>query len=239
MPRNHSSSLYVSKSGYNFLAQAGQIPWLNSASECVRIKDSISLVSVTLSDCKRCEQIGEKLFDLEIEIDDFIHKLKRKNLFGDADADPKYRNLLAKRFEEQVGKYYEDNYGYTHLEIGYKPNFLKGKEIDVYEELKRGNIKCITVCECKLRFNDYPISITEIKKFKEKVSLCSKYEQKKSREENYSLRFFPTFISNIDRISDDALRLTKIEKIKFLIAKIPHNWPNRSDWRIENLERCK
>ena len=73
----------------------------------------------------------------------------------------------------------------------------------------------------------------------EKVSLCYKYEQKKSEEEGYSLRFFPALISNTDRISNDALRLAKAKKIKFLMAKIPHNWLNRSDWRIENLEEYK
>jgi hypothetical protein len=78
-----------------------------------------------------------------------------------------HENFQSRIFEIAVANYLHRKYDY-YVDTRLKPSYLKGKEIDVFAELGTHPRK-ISVCECRLRFNDSPIKKGEIKEF------CKKY----------------------------------------------------------------
>ncbi len=74
-----------------------------------------------------------------------------------------FENYMSRIYEDAIADYLRKIYQYNTTPR-YKPEYLQGGEIDVFAE-KGLMPKNITICECKLRFNEAPITLQEIKKF--------------------------------------------------------------------------
>ena len=133
-------------------------------------------------------------------------------------------NYISRIYEDSVGQYLHIQHGYD-TRIRYKPNYLDGKEIDVFGE--KISPRTFTVCECKLRLNDNPITLEEINYFYEKKEIIIKKERRSQSD-----KFYFWFITNTDKISEEVNQLAKQYKIDLKIGELPSNWKTRSDWSI-------
>ncbi len=138
-------------------------------------------------------------------------------------------NFLSRRFEEQVASYLvrKFNYGYA---VSMKPYYLDGKEIDVLAE-KGVMPKTITVCECKLRLNDSPITMQEVNDFAEKIVKIKQNETKRGE-----VTFYSWFVTNTDKLEEGVREFTKKEGIELKRAKLSNNWKHRSDWSVLEIK---
>lgn len=143
---------------------------------------------------------------------------------------PKFseENFLSRRFEEQVAAYLVRRFNYDAA-VGIKPAYLDGKEIDVLAE-KGVMPKTITVCECKLRLNESPITIQELNDFAEKIVKIKQNETKRGE-----VKFFFWFVSNTDRTEDGVKESAKKERIELMKAELSKNWKGRSDWSVVEI----
>lgn len=149
-----------------------------------------------------------------------------------------YRSLQSRHFEMCVQGFLRSNYGYVDVVTRYKPPYLEGKEIDVYAKKGRtGELKTITICECKLRFNDREIQLEEIAVFLEVASKVRQYEQELTEKEGGSVKINIWLVTNTT-VSPLALKLLYKHNIQTMIAKLPSNWHQRGDWKITGMNKA-
>ena len=83
---------------------------------------------------------------------------------------------MARIFEDATADYLRQKHSYDAY-ARYRPAYLENKEIDVFGR-RAGIPQRITVCECKLRFGDSPITMTDITIFHEKILVIKENEGK-------------------------------------------------------------
>lgn len=128
-------------------------------------------------------------------------------------------NLASYKFEREVESYLRREFQYTYSHCNYKPPYL-GQEIDVYAS-KGESVVTITICECKLRFNDRPIDVAEIEKFCELASAVRDYEKEKATREGKRVTLHAWFVTNADSVEKEAATTAKGNKIKIKYAEMP------------------
>jgi hypothetical protein len=146
-------------------------------------------------------------------------------LKGDAYS---FENLLSRIFEDAVSNYLIEKYQYQ-AKPRVRLKYLESGEVDVFAE-KGITPRVITICECKLRFNETPISLEEVIDFNRKVSIIKQEEVKRGET-----RFYFWFVSNIDIFEDRVLEYCKTVGIEIMIAKLDVNWRKKSTWFIQSL----
>jgi hypothetical protein len=143
------------------------------------------------------------------ERDNQIRYLQMPNFLDEVSS---YENTLSHLFEFKVGEFLRQRYNYSKVLIRYKPVYLDGKEIDIYAE--KGQIeRSLTICECKLRLNNSPISLHEVESFGEKIPIIKEKEAIVHRT-----RFNFWFITNADFLDADVKVYTKREEIEIKSA---------------------
>ena len=159
--------------------------------------------------------------------DDQLRYLQMPNFLAD-DVFP-FENLLSHLFEIKVGEFLRQKYNYNNVLTRYNPIYLGGKEIDIFAE-KGYRERSLTICECKLRLYDSPISLPEVEDFGEKVPVI--------REKEASIRqtrFKFWFVTNADSLGVGVKAYAKRKKIELMKARLPTNWRNMSDWSVSSL----
>jgi hypothetical protein len=128
-------------------------------------------------------------------------------------------NYLSRIFEDSVAHYLQDRES-VFTRIRFRPEFLKGEEIDVqtYQPPSTESI----VCECKFRLRNRAITIDEIKIFRNKAKII------KEKNETQNFRFW--LVTNTRNIESEAIYYAKENNIQIMIASLPSNWHRRSDW---------
>jgi len=145
-------------------------------------------------------------------------------------------NLLAYKFEQEVENFLRKEHGYVYSWCRYKPPYL-GKELDVYAS-KGGKHVTITICECKLRLGDQPITEEEIQYFSNKTATVRQYEQQKANKEGKQVRIYLWFITNADKVEEEAIKLAKKNRIEIKRASIPKrdNLLSNPAWTVTKVE---
>lgn len=128
-------------------------------------------------------------------------------------------NLVTYKFEREVESYFRRELQYMYASCRYKPPYL-GREIDVFAS-KGQQRTTITVCECRLRFNNRPIDGEEISKFSELASNVRKYEKAKAAKEGRKVTIHAWFVTNADTVEKDAIVIAKKNNIKIKRANVP------------------
>jgi len=143
-----------------------------------------------------------------------------------------YENFLSRIFEDATAEFLRDKHGYgTRARI--KPNYLEGKEIDVFA-VKNTEPRHITVCECKLRFNNAPITISEITCLNKKIKII----EEKEGERGQTI-FHKWMVSNSTNFEQGVVEYAKNIGIELVITDIGKNWKKRSDWKINKIKKQK
>lgn len=139
-------------------------------------------------------------------------------------------------FELEVENFLRRKYGYFNTDTRLKPPYLSGKEIDVIarKDVLSGK-NTVTICECKLRFNDTPITENEIQEFAEKLRVIRDYEAEKAYKEGRGLKMYGWFVTNTQKVPERIIKLAEDNDIEIRIASLPKNWRRRSDWKVLDL----
>jgi len=145
-------------------------------------------------------------------------------------------NFQSRIFEMEVERFLRREYGYFSTDTRLKPPYLEGKEIDVIarKDVLAGK-NTVTICECKLRFNDTPITKDEIQKFAEKFQVIREHEAEKAHTEGRGLEIYGWFVTNTHKLSERVIKLAKDNNVELRIASLPKNWKRRSDWKVLDL----
>jgi hypothetical protein len=138
-------------------------------------------------------------------------------------------NFLARIFEDAVAQFYSAKHGYLFL-TRRKFKYLDGKEIDVFGE-KTGDPKTITICECKLRFNDSKITLGELDYFHKKIIKVKENESKRGET-----KFHCVFISNSKNIEENVKEFAYDNNIEIRNALLPSDWQERPNWKINEIK---
>jgi len=149
-------------------------------------------------------------------------------------------NLASYKFEREVESYLRGEHQYTHSRCNYKPPYL-GKDIDVYAS-KGERVVTITICECRLRFNDRPIEVTEIEKFSKLVSVVRDYERKRATKEGKRVKLHAWFVTNADSIENKAASMAKRNKIDIKHAEVPKGRERLlrdTSWQVSKIRGIK
>ena len=139
-----------------------------------------------------------------------------------------YENTRSRIFEDAVADYLQDKYQYA-LTARFKPCYLEGKEIDVFAE-KGTKQKTYTICECKFRQNDSPITMDELRYFQQKIEKVKNIENKRGEA-----KFYFWFVTNIDDLENGLREYSKQVGIELMKAHLSGNWEKRSDWSVVNI----
>jgi hypothetical protein len=142
-----------------------------------------------------------------------------------------YENYLSRTFEDSTADYLREKYGYG-TKTRFKPIYLANREIDVFAEKGLGRDK--TICECKLRINNSPITMDELERFAEKIPII---------RENESKRVAPNFhfwlVTNSHTMQEGVVEYAEKMGIEIMEAKLPANWKKRSDWSIVAISKFR
>lgn len=128
-------------------------------------------------------------------------------------------NFAAYKFETEVESYLRRELQYTHSFCRYKPPYL-GRQIDVFAS-KGDQRTTITICECKLRFNNKPIDYDEIERFSELANTVRKHEGEKAAREGRKVTTYAWLVTNADSAEEGAFVIAKKNKIEIKHAEIP------------------
>jgi len=145
-------------------------------------------------------------------------------------------NLASYKFEIEVESYFRRELQYTYTRHRYKPPYL-GREIDIFAS-KGEQRTTITVCECKLRFNNKPIGSEEIGKFAELANTVRRYERQKAVTEGRKVRIHAWFVTNADSVEDAASATAKKNRIEIKHAKIPkgrERLVRDTSWQVSDI----
>jgi hypothetical protein len=149
-------------------------------------------------------------------------------------------NLASYKFEREVESYLRRELQYTYSHCTYKPPYL-GQQIDVYAS-KGEKVVTITICECKLRFNNRPIDITEIEKFRELASDVRDYEKEKATREGKKVTLHAWLVTNADSVEKKVATTAKRNEIKIKYAEIPkgrERLVKDTSWQVSKLRDLK
>ena len=150
-------------------------------------------------------------------------------------------NFVSYKFQREVESHLRSEYQYTQTICNYKPPYLRGREIDVYAS-KGARRTTITICECKLKLNDQPISADEVKKFSELSKVVREYEQQKARKEGKQVTIYAWIVTNANSVEEPALVIAKETKIRIKQADIPKDLArlfHDVNWSVSQLYRLK
>ena len=139
-------------------------------------------------------------------------------------------NYLARIFEDAIAQYLSSKYGYQ-FSCRMKPSYLDGKELDIFGE-KGVETKTITICECKLRFNDSRITLGELDYFHKKILKVKQNEAKRGE-----IKFHFNFITNLSQVDADVKEFASQNNIEINQAILPSNWQERADWKITEIKK--
>jgi hypothetical protein len=128
-------------------------------------------------------------------------------------------NFAAYKFETEVESYLRRELQYTHSFCRYKPPYL-GRQIDVFAS-KGDHRTTITICECKLRFNNKPIDYDEIERFSELANTVRKHEGEKAAREGRKVTTYAWLVTNADFAEEGAFAIAKKNKIEIKHAEVP------------------
>lgn len=143
-------------------------------------------------------------------------------------------NLLSYKFEKEVEYHLRQKHQYPRTQTRYKPPYL-GREIDVYAS-KGERIMIITLCECKLRLDNGPITAHEVEEFVEKARAVHQYEQDKGEKEGRQVKIHLWFVTNTRFAEKAALEVAKINDVAILQAVLPKNFRTNPNWRLSRLK---
>lgn len=129
-------------------------------------------------------------------------------------------NMRASYFEDRIADHLRSNGYLAKTRLKYY-----GKEIDVFAEKIQENRE-IVVCECKLRFEDAPITIDELERFKEKQEIVL-------QNEVADAKFW--FVVNTDKLGYGAQDYANKNNMTIKTVRLPKNWKNRNDWSVTDL----
>jgi len=145
-------------------------------------------------------------------------------------------NLASYKFEREVESYLRREFQYTYSHCNYKPPYL-GKDIDVYAS-KGDPVVTITICECRLRFNNRPIDVTEIEKFCKLASAVRDHENEKAAREGKRVTLHAWFVTNADSVEKVAATMAKRNKIEIKHAKVPkgrERLVKNTSWQVSKI----
>lgn len=137
-------------------------------------------------------------------------------------------NYLSRIFEDATAEFLRDTYHYD-IKTRHKPEYLGNKEVDVFAE-KGVSPRQITICECKLRFNEAPISMSEVNKLSVKARAIE--DNERTRGET---KFYKWLVTNSKTFEAGVLEYAKNLGIKIITADIGERWRKRSDWKINKI----
>lgn len=143
-----------------------------------------------------------------------------------------YPNYMSRIFEDATADYLRQKYGYdAYTRI--KPDYLENKEIDVFG-VRSVLPRQIIVCECKLRFNVSPITMTEITSFYEKILKIKENEGKRG-----DTIFHFWFVSNSEIYEEGVHDYAKNVGIVMMKAKLSANWEKRANWKVKSVMKTE
>jgi hypothetical protein len=149
-------------------------------------------------------------------------------------------NLASYKFEREVESYLRREFQYTYSHCNYKPPYL-GQDIDVYAS-KGEPVVTITICECKLRFNDRPIDVAEIEKFCNLASAVRNHEKEKATREGKRVTLHAWFVTNADSVEKEAATTAKRNKIEIKHAEVPkgrEHLVKDTSWQVSKIRGLK
>jgi hypothetical protein len=141
-----------------------------------------------------------------------------------------FENYMSRIFEDATADYLRKTFQYNATPR-YKPEYLQDGEIDVFAE-KGIMPKDITICECKLRFNEAPINIDELKGFEKKVVLAREKEGARGQ-----IKFFFWFVTNAGALDADVRDYAAKTGIEIMHSTLSENWQRRSDWTVSRISK--
>ena len=143
-----------------------------------------------------------------------------------------YPNYMSRIFEDATADYLRQKYGYdAYTRI--KPDYLENKEIDVFG-VRSVLPRQIAVCECKLRFNVSPITMTEITSFYEKILKIKENEGKRG-----DTIFHFWFVSNSEIYEEGVHDYAKNVGIVMMKAELSANWEKRANWKVKSVMKTE
>jgi hypothetical protein len=149
-------------------------------------------------------------------------------------------NLASYKFEREVESYLRREFQYTYSHCNYKPPYL-GQDIDVYAS-KGEPVVTITICECKLRFNDRPIDIAEIEKFCKLASAVRDHEKEKATREGKRVTLHAWFVINAYSVEKEAATTAKRNKIEIKHVEVPKGHERLvkdTSWQVSKIRDLK
>lgn len=142
-------------------------------------------------------------------------------------------SMASRLFEAETERYLKNNFDYSYTFSPYEPPYL-GKEVDVYA-CKGQAKKTITVCECKLRFGNSPLNVTEVNDFSNKVEIIRRYEIDRTVKEGIAVKLHAWIVTNAKTADENARDLAKKRNIKLKHAELPKHWRKNAYWKIKKI----
>lgn len=150
----------------------------------------------------------------------------------------KYDELLvsmySRLFEVESERYLKEKHNCTSTFSPYKPPYLEGKQIDIYAE-KGMRDKTITACECKLRFNNGPLTAEEVNDFAKKMANFRQHQLGTAEKEGVTCKIHAWIITNANEAKGEAWKISKDNKIDLKHAILPKNWTRDAYWKINEI----
>lgn len=111
-----------------------------------------------------------------------------------------------------------------------KPDYLNGKEIDVFAYISEEPSKII-VCECKFRqkYTEVPIAIDEINEFYEKAEIIRNNEGVNHPQSCLDFWFVTNSVKMVDDLKFHAMGIV------LKTAIISGDWKTNPKWRINRI----
>lgn len=146
--------------------------------------------------------------------------------------------LFSRQFEYEVMQYLRRQYQYTEIRPHYRPEFLHGREADVYARKRSDFVDDITICECKLRFNESKmIGVDEIRRFSSLLKLARDYEEERAQAEGKTVRVRGWHVSNAAAATDAAVKQAHEDGIEIWRGELAQNWQVQGDCTISRMTR--
>lgn len=141
-------------------------------------------------------------------------------------------NLHSRKFEDATAEFLRDTHGYD-TRVRWKPEYLEGKEIDVFA-VKGISPRNITICECKLRLYDRPITLDEVTYFAEKIKIIEAEEGKRG-----NTTFHNWIVTNVKNYDEDVIQYASDSRVEVRVVELGNNWRKRADWRINKTKKIQ
>lgn len=140
-----------------------------------------------------------------------------------------YENYMARIFEDSVADYLRTEHSYE-VKTRIRPKYLDGGELDVFAQRGLSPIE-ITCCECKLRFNDQALDLSDVESFQKKIGLVIENESRRS-----TAKFHFWLVTNAKSVEPNVPQSCKGFGIEVIQTTLSHNWQQRPDWKVESIQ---